>query len=71
MNNENIEIKQEIESSGNELVVADDEINDPLDLPAELDLAKQHGNAQLLYKIIDEDKLDSKNMIDLIYIIRS
>lgn len=38
----------------------EEQIHDPLDQPAVLDLAKQHGNAQHVYRILKEDELHSK-----------
>lgn len=40
--------------------VLEQQINDPLDQPAVLDLAIQHGNAQYVYRILKDDELHSK-----------
>lgn len=40
--------------------VIEEPIQDPLDQPAILDLAIQHGNAQHVYKILKEKELHSK-----------
>ena len=37
-----------------------DDFFDPLDQPVDIDLAKQHGNAQRVYKIVPNSNLESK-----------
>lgn len=41
----------------------EEQIHDPLDQPAVLDLAIQHGNAQHVYKIVKESELHSKELL--------
>lgn len=43
-----------------EICVEEEKVIDPLDQAAVLDLAFQHGNAQHVYQIVNEDELYSK-----------